>query len=316
MMCKNILVPLDGSPVAEAALPYAKVLARRTGAHLTLIRAAHYASLLGDVGVEQYRSVRQAEDYLERHVERLASEGYSAQAAVPFGGSTARWIVEEAEIRHADLVVMATHDRVGADRWLHGSVAESVVHRCTIPVMLVRDGEAEQLANRFAEAEPVLVVPLDGSELAEAALPIARGLANTVGGRLVVMGVTPAPGQFVAGQGGAITTYTARDLAELQEGVRTYLQRTAQWIASGTDTDILVRSGNAATQIAEVAQERMAAAVVMATHGRTGAIRTILGSVAGNVVHRSSGPVVLVRARAVELSEPVAVQQIAASPAN
>jgi nucleotide-binding universal stress UspA family protein len=316
MMCKNILVPLDGSPVAEAALPYAKVLARRTGAHLTLIRAAHYASLLGDVGVEQYRSVRQAEDYLERHVERLASEGYSAQAAVPFGGSTARWIVEEAEIRHADLVVMATHDRVGADRWLHGSVAESVVHRCTIPVMLVRDGEAEQLANRFAEAEPVLVVPLDGSELAEAALPIARGLADTLGGRLVLVSSTPAAGQLVAGQGGAITTYTAPDLVELEAELQSYLQETARRIGAGNQVDVVVRSGDAAEQIAEAAQDYRAAAVVMATHGRTGAMRTILGSVAGDVVHRSSGPVMLVRARAVELAEPVAVQQIAALPAN
>src|ERR1051326_2996538 len=175
-MFKNILVPLDGSPVAEAALPYAKVLSRRLDTRLTLVRAAHYASLLGDVAAEQHRSVQQAEDYLGRHVERLASDGYPAQAAVPFGGSTARWIVEEAEIRRADLVVMATHDRVGADRWLHGSVAESVVHRCTIPVMLVRGGDVEQFALRLADPVPVLVVPLDGSELAEAALPIARGL--------------------------------------------------------------------------------------------------------------------------------------------
>lgn len=315
-MFKNILVPLDGSPVAEAALPYAKVLARRTGAHLTLIRAAHYASLLGDVAVEQYRSVQQAEDYLRRHVERLASEGYSAQAAVPFGGSTARWIVEEAEIRHADLVVMATHDRVGADRWLHGSVAESVVHRSTIPVMLVRDGEAEQLAQRFLDQEPVLLVPLDGSELAEAALPVARGLANTVGGRLMLMSATPTPGRLIAGQGGGIMTYTAPDLAELREDADTYLQGSARRIAEGSHIEVVVRSGDAAQQIAEGAQDYRAAAVVMATHGRTGAMRTILGSVAGNVIHQSRGPVLLVRARPVPLAEGFTVQQTAAVPVN
>src|SRR5438105_968930 len=177
-MFKDIPVPLDGSPLAEAALPYAKALAARTGGRLTLVRAAHYASLLGDLAVEQHRSVEIAEDYLERQVERLAAEGYTAQAAVPFGGSTANWIVEEADMRGADLVVMATHDRVGADRWLHGSVAETVVHRLSLPVMLVRAGDAEQLAARFTDQEPFVVVPLDGSELAEAALPIARGLAG------------------------------------------------------------------------------------------------------------------------------------------
>src|SRR5690242_11122487 len=131
-MFKHILVPLDGAPLAEAALPYAKALAARTDGCITLIRAAHYASLLGDMAVEQHHSVELAEEYLDAQVERLAANGYVAQAAVPFGGSTANWIVEEADIRHADLVVMATHDRVGADRWLHGSVAEAVVHRSSI----------------------------------------------------------------------------------------------------------------------------------------------------------------------------------------
>jgi nucleotide-binding universal stress UspA family protein len=315
-MFKNILVPLDGSPLAEAALPYAKALAARTGGRLTLVRAAQYASLLGDMAIEQHRSVEIAEDYLERQVERLAAEGYAAQAAVPFGGSTANWIVEEADIRGADLVVMATHDRVGADRWLHGSVAETVVHRSSIPVMVVRAGDAEQLAGRFAEQQPPLVVPLDGSELAEAALPIARGLVDSLGGRLVLVGVIPAPGQFIAGQGGAITTYTDPDLADLHAEVHTYLEGIARRVGAGMQMEIAIGEGDAATQIAQVAQEYMAAAVVMATHGRTGAIRSILGSVAGNVVHRSSGPVLLVRARPVQVAEPVPVQQTAALPVS
>lgn len=315
-MFKNILVPLDGSPLAEAALPYAKALAARTGARLTLMRAAHYASLLGDMAVEQHRSVEIAEDYLERQVERLAAEGYTAQAAVPFGGSTATWIVEEADIRHADLVVMATHDRVGADRWLHGSVAETVVHRSSVPVMVVRTGDVEQLAARFTDQQPVVVVPLDGSELAEAALPIARGLADSLGARLVLVGVIPEPGQFVAGQGGAIITYTEPDLAELQAEVHTYLEGIARRVGAGPQMEMAIREGDAAMQIAEVAQAYAAATVVMATHGRTGAIRSILGSVAGNVVHRSSGPVLLVRARPVQVAEPVAVQQAAALSAS
>ena len=311
-MFKNILVPLDGSPLAEAALPYAKALAARTGARLTLMRAAHYASLLGDMAVEQYRSVELAEDYLERQVERLAADGYAVQAVVPFGGSTATWIVEEADISHADLVIMATHDRVGADRWVHGSVAETVVHRSITPVMVVRGGVVEQLAKRFADKDPVLIVPLDGSELAEAALPVAHGLADSLGGRLVLVGVTPAPGQFIAGQAGAIMAYSAPEIAELQAGVQAYLGR----MAARGKVDVIVRSGDAATQIALVAQEYMSAAVVMATHGRTGALRSILGSVAGNVVHHSSGPVMLVRARLAQAAEPVAVQQIAPLPVS
>src|ERR1051326_1059602 len=314
-MFKNMLVPLDGSPLAEAALPYAKALAARTGGRLTLVRAAHYASLLGDMAVDQHRSIEIAEGYLERQVERLAAEGCTAQTAVPFGGSTANWIVEEADIRGADLVVMATHDRVGADRWLHGSVAETVVHRSIIPVMVVRAGDAEQLAGRFAQQQPPVVVPLDGSELAEAALPVARGLVDRFGGRLVLVGVIPAAGQFVAGPGGAIMAYTAPDLADLEAEAHTYLEGIARR-AAGTQVQIVLRAGDAATEIAHVAQEHAGAAVVMATHGRTGAIRSILGSVAWSVVHRSSGPVLLVRARAVQVAQPLPVRQIAAMPAS
>ena len=178
--------------------------------------------------------------------------------------------------------------------------------------MLVRAGDAEQLAARFTDQQPVAVVPLDGSELAEAALPIARELADSLGGRLVLVGVIPAPGQFVAGQGGAISTYTDPDLAELQAEVHTYLEGIARRVGAGTQMEMAIREGDAATQVAQVAQEYAAAMVVMATHGRTGAIRSILGSVAGSVVHHSSGPVLLVRARPVHVAEPVPVQQTAA----
>jgi nucleotide-binding universal stress UspA family protein len=303
-MLKSILVPLDGTPLAEAALPYAKALATRTGAKLTLVRAAHYAGLLGDVAVDQYRAVERAEEYLATLVEQLTSQGYAAQAGVTFGGSAADWIVEETDIRHADLVIMATHDRVGPDRLLHGSVAEAVVHKSAIPVMLVRSGEATPLAERLVSTQPAVVVPLDGSELAEAALPYAAEIARSLGGRVVFVGAVPAPGQLIAGIGGAIVTYSDSEIEDLQASAQTYLEGCAQTIDASGKVEIEVRFGDAARQIAEVAREYSAAMVVMATHGRTGVVRSILGSVAGGVVHQSEIPVVLVRARVVRAPEP------------
>src|SRR5579859_3127600 len=92
-MFENILVPLDGTALGEAALPYARALVAKTGASLTLVRAAHYASLLGNVAINQYRVVEQAEDYLRQQVDELAARGVHARAAVPYGGSAADWIV-------------------------------------------------------------------------------------------------------------------------------------------------------------------------------------------------------------------------------
>ncbi len=276
-MLKNLLVPLDGSPLAESALPFARALASRTGAALTLLRAAQYNSLLSDMATDQYRAIESAEDYLTTVSDDLRASGFTVGGGVSFGGSAAEWIAEEAAARSADMVVMATHARIGTGRWLHGSVAEEVVHKSSVPTMLVGAADAASIAPRFAATEPVLVVPLDGSALAETALPLALGLAKAISARLVLVGVLPAhstDGQPVSG----------------------CLEGTAERIqGQGFTIEVVERAGDPATEIAAAAVDHGAAAVIMATHGRSGLARTILGSVAGGVVHENAVPVVLVR---------------------
>src|SRR5579864_3484940 len=298
-MIDKVLVPLDGSPLAEAALPIATTLADRTHATLILLRAAHYRSLLSDVAGDQYRVISQAEDYLQQLTERLAAQGLKVQSGVPFGGSPADWIIEDSEYRHVDLVVMATHAREGPDRWLHGSVAEEVVHRSKVPVMLVRahdSTESEHVAVAFPTEPPVVLVPLDGSALAESALPFAAELQHAIGARLVLIGVVPQPGQLVAGAGGAITTYAGDEHAQLDADAHAYLTAAAERLRAADGTaEILVRYGEAVSEIGAAAEAYPASAVVMATHGRTGVVRAVTGSVAGGVLHHASVPVVLVR---------------------
>lgn len=299
-MIQKILVPLDGSPLAEAALPIATKLADRTGATVVLLRAAHYRSLLSDVAGDQYRVITEAEDYLEQLTERLEAQGVKVESGVPFGGSPADWIVEESDFRHVGLVVMVTHGREGPDRWLHGSVAEQVVHRSTVPVMLVRASDAAgagATAAGWATEKPVLLVPLDGSELAESALSFAAELQHAIDARLVLIGVVPQPGQLVAGQGGAITTYAGSDHAQLDAEARAYLTAAGGRLTSSdgaSEVEVLVRYGEAASEISAAAEAYSASAVVMATHGRTGVVRSMIGSVAGGVLHHASAPVVLV----------------------
>jgi nucleotide-binding universal stress UspA family protein len=110
-MFKNILVPLDGSFVGETALPYASALAGRTGASLTLVRATHMPAGVRDRSVEYRRLISEAEQYLSTQAADLNARGFVVQTGVPFGGSPATWITEEVATRHADLIVMATHDR-------------------------------------------------------------------------------------------------------------------------------------------------------------------------------------------------------------
>jgi nucleotide-binding universal stress UspA family protein len=295
-MFKNILIPLDGSFVGETALPYGSALAGRTGASLTLVRATHIPMGVGDRGIEYQRVIAEAEAYLSAQAAALTARGFAVQTGVPFGGSPAAWITEEVAIRHADLIVMATHDRSGPNRWLHGSVAEAVVSDAGVPVMLVRAIEGVRPIERLGVPLPELIVPLDGSSLAEAALPLARGLAKALGGRIVLLGVIPTPGQLIAEQGGAIGTYVGADHARLESEAREYLETTLSTLkASGLSAEATVRQGKPAAEIGEVAREHGAAAVVMATHGRTGLVRALLGSVAGEVLHLGTSPVILVR---------------------
>jgi nucleotide-binding universal stress UspA family protein len=310
-MFKNILVPVDGSAVATAALPFAEAIAARTGARLVLVRAARVQRPLAD-GIEQLRAIAEAEEYLTAQAEELTARGFGVETGVPFGGSTPNWIMEEIDLRHADLVVMATHDRVGPDRWVHGSVAETVVGHASVPVLLVRPVLAAQLAQRLISEQPVLVVPLDGSELAEAALPLASRFAATFGGHIVLVGAVPRPGDLVAAQGG-VMTYVGEDYTTLTADTQNYLNGIAsQLTADGLSATVSVRSGIPAQEIAAAATEHSAAVVVMATHGRTGIVRSILGSVAGETLHHSPCPVLLIRpANLRPAEEPVPSQSAA-----
>jgi nucleotide-binding universal stress UspA family protein len=315
-MFKNILIPVDGSAVATAALPFAEAMAARTGARLVLVRAAHVQRPLAD-GIDQLRAIGEAEEYLTTQAQELTARGFGVETGVPFGGSTANWIVEEIGLRHADLVVMATHDRIGPDRWVHGSVAEMVVGHASVPVLLVRPTQGAQLAERLISQQPVLVVPLDGSELAEAALPLASQCAATFGGHIVLVGVVPRPGNLLATQGGVMASYVGEDYAALEGEAQNYLTGLAsQLTADGLSVAVSVRSGIPAQQIAAAASEHSAGVVVMATHGRTGIVRSVLGSVAGQTLHHSPCPVLLIRPVNLRPVEEQLPSQSAAVPAG
>jgi len=290
-MLQNILVPLDGSPVGETALPYAVALAGRSGAKLTLMRAAHVPPLTVDKAAAQVCAVAEAEAYLSLRADDLRARECVVETGVPYGGNAAEWIVEEADLRYVDLIVMATHDRVGPDRWFHGSVAEAVVSHAGVPVLLVRDAERMRPVEHFDWREPTLIVPLDGSDLAAAALPVGIDLARVLHGRLVLMmAVSNIP----------TDEPDRRKRLDAHEYLEALAERARR---AGLPVRTIVRWGDAAHQIALTAREQNAAMVVMATHGRTGLARAVLGSVAGQVVRSGPSPVALVRPPTLHASE-------------
>src|SRR5690242_13322599 len=129
-MTTRILVPLDGSPVAEAALSYAETIATATGASTILLRVV-------PAGDNVVAEISGADSYLQNVARELEARGFTTELAITYGGSVAKWIAEEAQLRHTDLVIIASHGRTGIDRMLHGSTAEDLIARLSVPMLII-----------------------------------------------------------------------------------------------------------------------------------------------------------------------------------
>lgn len=143
MKLTTILVPLDGSALAEAALPKAIELARVADARLLLLRAAEAHTLPGlDPTAAQVRVVEEAEKYLAEVAERLGTLGIRKVDTSVWYGAPATAILEATQLRKPDLIVMTTHGRSGVERLIFGSVAESVLRGSATPILLIRPAGA------------------------------------------------------------------------------------------------------------------------------------------------------------------------------
>jgi nucleotide-binding universal stress UspA family protein len=292
MMYHTLLVPLDGSAYSERALPMAMSLARHLKARVFLVRTAGALAFPGaDAADAQVHAVREARTYLEVLAAGMSGQGADIEIAVPFGDAAGE-ILEEIGLRKADLVVMCTHGRSGLGRWIYGSVAEQVLHRSPVPVLLVQPtGDAMTLAPEPGRTS--FLVPLDGSAFAEAALPHAAAMARSFGGRILLLRTFEPP---IAAYSYAVVSPVQVSSEELQREVEAYLEEVAARLrADGLSVETTAREGWPARVIAQQSAALGPGLIVMATHGRTGVARLFLGSVALEIVRRSALPVMLIR---------------------
>jgi nucleotide-binding universal stress UspA family protein len=294
---KNILVPLDGSTLAEDALPYACALSIPTAARLTLLQVVHASALsVSSQATRQRDAIEAVERYVAGHATDLRQRGFEIATVTPFGGNAWEWIVEEAASRDADLVVMATHGRTGPGHWILGSVAEAVLARCPVPVLLVRAWQQPKTM-LLLQDQPRVLVPLDGSEFAETVLPAAVALADDLGAALVLTRIEPIPHENLRGEDGRVLAYIDQQEENLRGAAQSYLEqvtmrlRAQQW---DLKIETHVRLDEPSAGIAAAAEAVDAALVMMATHGRTGVQRARLGSVAGQTLRAGTIPLVLV----------------------
>jgi nucleotide-binding universal stress UspA family protein len=264
------LVPLDGTPAAEAALPLAAALASAMHGGLRLVRVLDRdadAATVAQTGAD-----------LARVAAGLRHPGVEVETEV-HQGRVVDGILVEAERHGVELIVMATHGRQGLQRARLGSVTEQVLVRSPSPVVVVHAGHPQPRLGG------PLLVPVDGSPGAEAALPVARALAQALAARVVLLQVVPP-----------LIRYEPDFEADERAAVEAYLEGLAAGFRQiGVAAEARTVSGPIAGTILDLADTAGADLIVMGTHAATGITRALLGSVADEVVRNAPQPVVLVR---------------------
>lgn len=295
MAQQAVLVPLDGSPLAEAVLPYAETLARLLGATVRLVSVVEPVSESGlarlDAVEQRLGEVRRGEvaRHLESIVQQLAQRGSIASICV-LAGVAADCIIDAAEDPNVVLVAMATHGRGGVKRLLLGSVADKVMRLGTKPTLLVRTTEEQGVQQPLVVRR--LLVPLDGSARAEQALPLAEKLARAAGATLVLARVERELWQTVVVEA-PMYDVTAMD-EEVSQALAEYLEKLRCRFQPETALELMPMRGYPALVLEDLALHGGSDLVVMATHGRGGMRRLAIGSMADRLV-RLGAPTLLVR---------------------
>ena len=303
-MYSKVIVPLDGSELAQRALPYAKSVSRAFSVPLDLVRAV-------DGGAQE------AMQYLAAVRDDLRVEGFAATATA-LSGQAAPAVIDRAGADPDGLLVMSTHGRGGLARITLGSVTDRVLHTASNPMLIVRAG--------IRDPEAVIrtvVAPLDGSPLAELSLPHAAVLASACGADVELLRATTSADGYRdrlgdSGRGrtafGGSPDELAREFAQAEdEAAEAYLDRMRRRLALDHPEARRVRTLHLQHEDpARAIIERAAhgsALVVMATHARGGIGRMVLGSVTDQVLRHGNAPVLVVRERndpgAIGLEAPV-----------
>lgn len=303
-MYQSLLVPIDGSAHSARALPVAAALARRTGATLDVVivhdPSAYIPFVPGEVAIPVYDQelvdAHKAQDQrtLDEVVQQLTNVGIAARGRV-LEGTIVEALEEHVSTTAVDLVVMTTHGRSGFDRLRLGSVAASFLTRATVPVLLVR-GALGDAPVTDAAALPTgkLLVPLDGSPFSEAILPHAQRFAAVAGMSLHLVAVS-VPHAMPMAPFGAETLLADDSALQAEEAGRlTYLERIRAALPPGT-TDESVTDMSVSRALLDVAERTEVGAVAMATHGRGGFKRLMLGSVADEVIRHAHCPLLVFR---------------------
>jgi nucleotide-binding universal stress UspA family protein len=282
MVVRRVLVPLDGTDFAAAILPDARRLAGSDG-ELILIRDVTNA----DAGERAMLRPQQgpadiARVYLDTVAQVLRAEGGRVHTQPLVTNDAAVAIDEAAEVLHADMIAASTHGRSAGERLRSGSVAWRALVRSTVPVLLRHIDPANILVHPREANERRLMIPLDGSALAERALPLAQELADQWNASMWLVHVVSESSAEAPDREDGMDAETAR--AYLDEVARTLPSQVRREVLIGLTEEELVRAVG----------ELGVTDIVLTSHGRTAVSRAIVGSVVDSLIHSVRCPVIVI----------------------
>lgn len=278
-MFESIVVPLDGSPLAERILGQVRRLLFYKDAKVLLVRALEYPPALEETLESLEVRKAKALKYLGEVAERLSSQGARVETCVR-EGNPANVILGVVKEEHASLITMSTHGRGGLSRWVWGSVAEKILRASPVPVLAVRsfEGSAPGAVPRGHEELTLqkILVPIEFSDLSLEVIPPALELAKLFGSRVLLYHAYTSP-EF---------TIPVPQMEKARE----------RFLDGGVWAEPLLERGDPAERILDTSQAQGADLIAMTTHGRAGVSRWMFGSVTEKVLRSARVPMLIVRA--------------------
>lgn len=300
-MYTRVLIPLDGSKTAEKVLPYARSLANNLKVPVELMGVTDIAEMALHISAANARyldkMIEEAERASRDYLKGIANtfSGVSVDCALD-RGRAAEAIIQKAAADKGTLITMATHGRSGINRWVLGSVAEKVLRATNNPLLLVR-ATGQAISGQEARLTSV-IVPLDGSELAESVLPAVTELVKKLDLDMILFRAFNLPYGVYAGADGYYAVNFDQLIAEIKEEANAYLEKkTEELKRKGVEkVSFLTKEGLSADEIISFGRQTPDNLIAMCTHGRSGVKRWVLGSVTETVVRHCGDPVLVIRA--------------------
>ncbi len=300
-MYSKILVPMDGSKTAENVLPYARYLGGKFKIPVELLAVVDIAEMASHMASEKARfldtMIEDAVRYCTSYLRGVATTFAGAEVSCTVErGKPAETIIEKGASDEAMLIAMATHGRSGMNRFLLGSVAEKVLRGTSNPMLLIRAVDGAKPINEAALKS--IIVPLDGSELAEGVLPVVSEMARKLGLEIELFRAYHIPYKVYAGDEGFYAGNYDELLTSVRDEANEYLEKKAAELkkAGVGKVTCVTKEGFAADEIIALGRKTADNLIAMSSHGRSGVKRWVLGSVAETVVRHSGNPVLIVRA--------------------